>query len=107
LKRLEWKRFHPSVAHDISGAFDAAIRVSLEGQRRLMQRRATARRGMRCALERSRLANAARQDALSCRRKSAARSPITTHGAIVLPDVTRGITDASAGADVDCARPPA
>jgi hypothetical protein len=26
----EWKRFHPSVAHNISGAFDAAIRVCLE-----------------------------------------------------------------------------
>ncbi|MDQ7976748.1 hypothetical protein QYH69_05760 [Paraburkholderia sp. SARCC-3016] len=28
--KQEWKRFHPSVAHDISGAFDAAIRVCLE-----------------------------------------------------------------------------
>jgi hypothetical protein len=26
----EWKRFHLSVAHNISGAFDAAIRVCLE-----------------------------------------------------------------------------
>jgi hypothetical protein len=30
LIQQEWKRFHPSVAHNISGAFDAAIRVCLE-----------------------------------------------------------------------------